>query len=272
MSPSLNTTEQGQASNIAHAKRSPFKFFLLVFTLSIPIWLIGTLTPLQILPGLPVSSLAIIVPALSASILVYRDKKTAGLSELLKRSFDFKRTRAKVWYIPTFLIIPSVMALSYGVMRWMGTPVPPPQFSVLTALVMFVAFFFAGLGEELGWMGYAYDPLEERFNALWASLLLGLVGATWHVVMLLQVDRSLAWIAWWYLYTVSLRVITVWIYNNTGKSIFAAAITHSTINLGWQLFPVNGSFFDPRITGLILAFVVVIITLIWGPQRLTRQG
>ena len=270
MSSSVRTNKQGQASNTAQAKRSPFKFFLLVFALSIPIWLIGTLTPLQVLPGLPVSSLAIIAPVVAALILVYLKNKTAGMGKLLKRSFDYKRTRSKVWYIPTFLLIPGVMALSYGVMHWMGTPVPPPQFSVLTALVMFVAFFFAGLGEELGWMGYAFDPLEERFNALWAGLLLGLVGATWHVVLLLQVDRSLAWIAWWYLYTVSLRVITVWIYNNTGKSIFAVAIVHSTINLGWQLFPINGSYFDPRITGLILAVVVVIITIIWGPQRLTR--
>ena len=121
-------------------------------------------------------------------------------------------------------------------------------------------------------MGYAFDPLEEQYNALWAGLLLGLVGATWHVVMLLQVDRSLEWIAWWYLYTVSLRVITVWIYNNTGKSIFATAVTHSMINLSWQLFPINGSYFDPQITGLIAAFAVVIVTIIWGPKRLSRQN
>lgn len=271
MSHSLHTAEQGQARTITSANRSPFKFFLFVFALSIPLWLIGTLTPLQILPGLPVSSLAIIVPMVAALILVYREDKTAGMGELLKRSFDYKRIRAKIWYIPIFLLIPSVMTLSYGVIRWMGTPVPPPQFSLLTVLVMFVAFFIAGLGEELGWLGYAFDPLEKRFNALQAGILLGLVGATWHVVLLLQVARSIAWIAWWYLYTVALRVITVWIYNNTGKSIFAAAITHSTINLSWQLFPVNGSYFDPRVTGLILACVVILVTVIWGPQKLTRS-
>jgi len=43
------------------------------------------------------------------------------------------------------------------------------------------------------------------------------------------------------------------------------------IDLSWQLFPIDGSYFDPRITGLILAFVVVIVTLIWGPQKLTRS-
>jgi membrane protease YdiL (CAAX protease family) len=271
MSPSLHTAEQGQTNTITSEKRSPYKFFLLVFALSIPLWLIGSLTPLQLLPGLPVSSLMIIVPVTTASILVYRESKSAGVVALLKRSFDYRRIGEKVWYIPVFLLMPGVMALSYGLMRWMGTPVPPPQFSLLTAMVMFIAFFIAGLGEELGWLGYAYNPLEQRYNALKAGMLLGLIGSTWHVVPLLQADRSPAWIAWWYLYSVSLRILTVWIFNNTGKSIFAAAIIHSMINLGWQLFPIDGSYFDPRITGLILAFVVVIVTLIWGPQRLTRS-
>jgi len=266
MSHSSQTAEQGQITD-----RSPIKFFLLVFAFSILFWLIGSLTSLQILPGLPVSALMIIVPVTVASILIYRESKWPGVVALLKRSFDYKQIRGKIWYIPIFLLTPGVMAASYGVMRWMGTPVPPPQFSFLTALVMFIAFFFAGLGEELGWLGYAFDPMEQRSNALQAGLILGLIGSTWHLAPLLQADRSPTWIAWWYLYSVSLRILTVWIYNNTGKSIFAAAITHSMINLGWQLFPVNGSYFDPRITGLILAFVVVIVTIIWGPQRLTRS-
>jgi hypothetical protein len=43
----------------------------LVFVLSIPLWLIGALTPLQLLPGLPVSSLMSFCPLIAASILVY---------------------------------------------------------------------------------------------------------------------------------------------------------------------------------------------------------
>jgi len=271
MSQFSHVAGQEQSDAITPGNRSPLKFFLLVFILSIPLWLIGSLTPLQILPGLPVSSLMIIVPVTAASILVYRESKSTGVIALLKRSFDYKRIRAKVWYLLIFLLMPAVMALSYGLLRWMGTPVPPPQFSLLTALGMFITFFIAGLGEELGWLGYAFDPMELCSNALQAGIILGLIGSTWHVVPLLQADRSPAWIAWWYLYSVSLRILTVWIYNNTGKSIFAAAITHSMINLSWQLFPIDGSYFDPRITGLILAIVVVIVTVIWGPQRLTRS-
>lgn len=250
--------------------KSPLIFFLLVFALSIPSFLIGALTDLQLLPGLPVSSLMVVSPVMAALILVYRENKTAGVTGLLKRSFDYQRVRAKVWYVPIILLMPGVMVLEYGLMRLMGSPVPAPQFSVLSVLVMFLVFFAAGLAEELGWMGYAIDPMQDRWGALQASLLLGLGWAAWHFVPLMQVHRPLEWIAWWSLFTVASRVIIVWLYNNTGKSVFAAALYHAMMNLSWQLYPVNGSYYDPRITGLILTFTAVIVIVLWGPRTLAR--
>lgn len=47
--------------------------------------------------------------------------------------------------------------------------------------------------------GYAVDPLQARYYALQAGILLGLVTATWHIVSLLQAERSPVWIAWWFL-------------------------------------------------------------------------
>ena len=121
--------------------KSPLIFFLLVFALSIPLWLMGALTPLELLPGLPVSTLNVFCPLIAASILVYREDKTTGVTELLKRSFDYRRIRAKVWYVPTVLLMPGIMVLSYGLMRLVRLPLPAPQFPVLAALTMFLASF-----------------------------------------------------------------------------------------------------------------------------------
>ncbi len=209
-------------------------------------------------------------PLIAALILVYRENQIAGVTELLKRSFDYKRIRAKVWYAPAFLMMPGVTALAYGLMRWMGSPVPAPQFPAVAPLVMFLAFFFTSLGEELGWMGYAIDPLQERFGAFRASILLGSAWAAWHIIPVLQAGRSPAWVAWQCLFWVASRVLFVWLYNNTGKSIFAAAVYHAMLNVTWQLFPVNGSFYDPRVTSLIVAFVAVIVTFLWGSKTLAQ--
>jgi hypothetical protein len=86
-----------------------------------------------------------------------------------------------------------------------------------------------------------------------------------------QAYRPVAWVAWWSLGTIALRIVMVWIFNNTGKSVFAVALFHMMINLTWQMFPVNGSYYDPRISGPISAAVAVGIVLAWGPRNLTRM-
>jgi membrane protease YdiL (CAAX protease family) len=195
----------------------------------------------------------------------------AGVIELLKRSFDYQRINGKVWYVPIILLTPGVAVLSYALMRWIGLPLPVPRFPALQALVMFVAFFVAALGEELGWSGYVIDPMQERSTALQAAIVLGLVWAVWHALPLMDADRSRRWIAWWSLGTVASRVLMTWLYNNTGKSVFAVALYHDISNLSWQLFPNSGSHWDPRIHGLIIAFAAAIVTVVWGPQTLARH-
>ncbi len=255
---------------VASRNRSPLQFFILVFALSVPFWLAGALTTLQILPGLPVSSLSFVCPATAALICVYRESKTAGVTQLLKRSFDYKRIKARIWYAPIFLLMPGVIVLSYELMRMMGMSLPAPHFAVLATMAMLPVFFVAALGEELGWSGYVIDPMQDRWSALHAGILLGSVWAVWHIVPLIQAHRPSAWIAWWCLFTVAERVLIVWLYNNTGKSVFGTAAFHATFNVAWQLFPINGSYWDPRITGIIVAFAAAIVAVIWGPRTLAR--
>ncbi len=44
------------------------------------------------------------------------------------------------------------------------------------------------------------------------------------------------------------------------------------INLTWQLFPINGSYYDPRVTGLITAIVVVAVVIVWGSRTLAHYS
>ena len=104
--------------------RSPLAFFTLVFALAIPFWVIGGMTGLQLLPGLPVTALMAVCPELAALILAYRKNRSVGVTTLLKRAFDYKRITDKIWYAPILLLMPAVMVLSFRVIRLTGTPVP----------------------------------------------------------------------------------------------------------------------------------------------------
>lgn len=251
----------------------PWVFFLLTFALSIPFWVAGAVSQLQLLPSLPVSALMLVAPMTAALFFVCRENKARGMKALLKRSFDFKRVKFTSWYLPTILLMPSIMVISYVVMRMAGVALPNPRFSITTTLILVAIFFLAAIGEELGWMGYAIDPLQERYGALGGALILGVVWAVWHFIPLLSVLRSPAWIAWWSLGTLASRVIITWLYNNTGRSVFVATLFHTMMNLTWQLFPTNGaySYYDPRVASLITLVVAVVVVIGWGPRTLMHN-
>ena len=67
------------------------------------------------------------------------------------------------------------------------------------------------------------------------------------------------------------RILIVWLFNNTGGSVFAVALFHATLNLSFMLFPINGSHFDMRLGGLVTAGAAVIAIVFWGPKTLSKH-
>jgi membrane protease YdiL (CAAX protease family) len=240
------------------------RFFLLVFALSIPFWLIQP-------RDWPISA-SVGAPLLAALILVYREEGGGrGVRRLLSRVFDQWRIRDRLWYVPIIFLMPLLYLLTYLVMRLIGLPLPyEPYFPFLLVPLLFALFFILGIGEEVGWTGYATDPLQARWSTLTTGIILGLVTALWHFVPLIQMGRTLIWIAWWSLGSISIRILTVWLYNNTGRSLFAAIVFHAMNNLSLALFPNYGSHWDPAVAGVITAIVTVIVAFLWGPSTLAR--
>ena len=66
-----------KASNsIASNGKSPLIFFILIFVLSVPFWLVGAVTSSEVLPGLPMSSFMWVCPVMAATIVAYRRKRS----------------------------------------------------------------------------------------------------------------------------------------------------------------------------------------------------
>ena len=249
-------------SSASH-RRSPLRFFALVFALSVPIWLIEP-------RDWPITA-SVGTPLIAALILVYREDGQAGTSRLLSRVFDQKRIKPKIWYVPTIFLLPAIYLLTYGVARLTGLPLPDKLYvPLLMTPLLFVLFFVLAVGEEVGWTGYVTDPMQERWSALTTSIILGSVGAAWHFVPLIQMGRTSTWIALWILGAVALRTLTVWLYNNTGRSLFAVVVFHATFNVGFAVFPNQGSHWDPAVAGAITTIAAAIVTFLWGPKTLAR--
>ncbi len=240
------------------------RYFGLVSLLAAPFWVLGAFVDYEFLPGLPLSALAVVCPALGAVVLRFSEGGRDSVISLLRRVVDFRN--ANRWLIPAALINPILFGLAFVVSRSLGANMPYPNSSLVSGLVLFALFLPTALLEELGWSGYALDHLQARLSPMLAAMVLGLFWAAWHIPALVQASRSLEWIAWWSVWTVSARFIMVWLYNAAGRSVTAVALYHSVSNLCWQLYPIGGSHFDPRVSGLITLVVAVAMVML-APSR-----
>lgn len=252
---------------------SILQYFLLVFALSIPFWVLAAFATdlTKILPiKLPISALMAFCPLLAASILIYNQRRIRGVKELLKSSFDFKKITNKKWYLPIVLLMPATALLSYGYLKITGALLTEPGISFLNVVIFFLVYFIGAIGEEIGWSGYIINPLQNRYGALKAALLLGFIWAIWHIIPWSQAHQNTRFIVWQSIGTVFLRVIMVWIFNNAGKSVFGMVLFHTMINISPYLIPNYGSHYNPTIFAILLMVTVVFIIFFWDSKTLAR--
>lgn len=240
------------------------RFVLLLLVLTLPFWALAELVQVEPLPGLPLSGLMAFMPAVAAAILVARAQGRAGLRAFLARAFDWGRMRGHALWTPLLLLIPAAAAASWAIQ---GHDPALPGAAPWILAVMLLAFFAAGVGEELGWCGYLLEPLARRWGELAAALVIGVVWAMWHLVPFLQAGRAADWIAWHMAMTIALRVVTVQLYFGAGRSVFATALFHAFCNVGFFGLPMYGGTYDPRFTAVAVIVVAVALWLAVAVRR-----
>ncbi len=68
-------------------------------------------------------------------------------------------------------------------------------------------------------------------------------------------------------------ILFTWIYNNTGGSILAVMLFHTSVNWAiWIALPsMRVSLSVVGFTIVLLAIVVAVVLYVWGPNRLVRN-
>lgn len=257
-------------NNISTAKnKSLITFFLLTFIFAMPSYILVALASKNIILSPEMAfvfvPLATLAPIAAALILTFKENGWVGAKKLLGRSFDYKRITKKIWYLPTLFLLPSLFILAWGVTVLMGQPLTDVLFPVVALPIVFVLFFIMALGEEVGWMGYAFEPMQEQWNAFKAALLLGLIWALSHIPLLIFNIADPVLIVAQVLSLVAIRFLIVWLFNNTGKSVFVAILFHTIYNVTISMLPVNHV-----ISSLFLLVTAIIVIFLWGPETMAK--
>ena len=212
-----------------------------------------------------------VIPLAAAVTLSWREARFTGIKRLLSRIFDFILI-PRGWYVPIICFWPAAMAVVYLLLASTGASLPAEPFIPLSVVPVFlVLFFVSAVCEQTGWTAYAHDPLETRRGALPAALIVGLVWGVWHIVPMLQIPRPPTWVFWQCLGMIPFRVLIVWIYNNTRKSVFATILFQAVSNVSQFSFPNYGSHYDPFFTFVILAAAAITVAVVWGPRTLANN-
>jgi uncharacterized protein len=185
----------------------------------------------------------------AALLFLFFVEDSAARRDFWRRLIDFRRIGPFAWAV--ICLLPPLLALGGALLHMLHTGAWPeflPLRGFLAAplsLLPFILFvlLFGPLPEEIGWRGYALDPLQIAYGALAAAFILGAVHAAWHLPMFYlegthQHTLGAFSAAFWryMLSTVALSVVMTWLFNATARSTLSAIAIHFTNNLTGELF------------------------------------
>lgn len=248
--------------------RSPLAFFALLFLLSVPFWVAGSLLPdpAGMPMGLPVSAFQFVLPLVVACVLLFRRHGWRGIAALVRRTASPRGSASAAWWVVAVALVPALLAMTHGIMLLADLPPHGPHSPLATIPVLLVMYGVAAGCEEAGWTGYVLEPLERRWGPLAAALVIGVVWAVWHLVAFVQADRSPMWIVGQCLSTVAIRVLMVWLVDSMGGVVLAAVVVHTLINVTQSVFPGYTQQAAPALVfGLVCAGAAAVVT--WYPRR-----
>jgi membrane protease YdiL (CAAX protease family) len=121
--------------------------------------------------------------------------------------------------------------------------------------------------------------LQQRFGALWAAIVIGILWSTWHLWPLLAPGGANLFlpsdVVQTYVRLIGTAVIYAWIYNSTGGSLLAVMVAHAGHNLGTSLIPDpsnDPSHLKPIIDAILYLVVAVVVVFATNHRTLTAKG
>src|SRR5215213_233650 len=214
------------------------------------------------------------VPAIAALLAAALTGARGALRELGSRLVRWRV--GWQWYL-VVILGPAAFSLAVaGVYTLLGgswSEAAPP--ALLEGALLFLPLFLLiltltdGLGEELAWRGFALPRLLTCYNALVASVVLGVIWALWH--------RPLVWTegnamyqqpVWLLLVDITAKsVLFTWVFLHTRGSVLIAMLFHGATNLFLVSPDVasTGGVELPLLAAVAKWVLVVVVIVVAGP-------
>ncbi len=173
-------------------------------------------------------------PAISALVMIAAIRGRAGILAFPRRLLEW-RVGIR-WYAVVLLVYPALRLGARALANAVGSEDAPlfaidPWYAV-APLFLISLIDDPGAVEEIGWRGFALPLLQQRYGALGASVLLGLIWGVWHLpaFFLSAMSQSAFVFPVFLLGTVVLSIVMTAVYNSTGGNVLLMLLFHGMTN------------------------------------------
>ena len=179
-------------------------------------------------------------PAIAALIVVGVATGRQGLRAYVRRLLQWRVGLR--WYVLVFVLFFGMHFAARAIAAHLtDSPFPglaPDPLILLIPLFLLHLVDDPGAVEEIGWRGLALPLLQQRYGALTASVLLGLVWGAWHLPAFYISATTQSGFSFpiFMLGSVVLSIVMTSIYNSTGGNVILMFLVHSIGNFGGTLF------------------------------------
>jgi len=214
--------------------------------------------------------------ALPAFLVVAAIHGKTGVRDLARRSLRW-RVGAR-WYLIALFGLPITSVLCASVI-YVVTPLSAlvDNSQLLFTLILpslLIRIVFLNTIEEIGWLGFLQARLQDEYGPWKACLLVEIPFALWHLPGLLadtggQLSLALIYGGVLAIFQLCGRFVTMWLYNNTNRSVLLAGMFHATYNTtintyAGEFIPVPAEPWFFIVSGIVAVAAVLIIILTRG--------
>jgi membrane protease YdiL (CAAX protease family) len=277
-------------SAISGSKQSTIAFFVLAYLITwafwIPFVIFGPSSSAIVLnpdlrgsPFMLLQVLGNFGPTLAAAVLLAFSGKRGELRGAFNRLLPHRT--GLLWYIVVLLLPLGTLLPGLFISTLLGGNIA--QFNISSLLLMFIpAIFISGLGEEMGWRGFALSRLQIKKTPFLASLIVGVFWGLWHlpIIYWFSSQTGLFFIVEFILYIVQITafsVIFAWVYNAMKNRLWMIVLMHAAFTASGNTIavftqPLTGGTWIPYIVNVLSAVgVAALVVALNKNKMLSRQ-
>ena len=194
-------------------------------------------------------------PMLSALIVTGVSQGQPGLKELGKRVFKWSCLK---WWVVAFSPLLLGMLVIWILNQLTGSAIHLSDLGAVNYLppmrgrsALLLWIFTFGLGEEIGWRGFALPHLQKGHSALAATMILAVFWALWHAPQFFYLF-DLSMVVGWLIGLFAGAVVLTWLYNSSPDNVLPVAIWHGCFNF------MTASTADVGLLPAILSVIVIV--------------